>query len=250
MSKKIASSVDAILLDVKVGNGAFMKNLEDARELAELMVNIAELAGLRAIAVLSDMNQPLGDAVGNSLELIEAIDTLKGGGPADFVAHCEEISAQMLILGNIVDDKAEALNLVRKHLQNGDAFRKFVQMVDYQGGDVSSVEKTIKLPKAPNRELVLADRSGYIEQIHARTVGECAVILGAGRQKKSDSIDYGVGILTRKRVGQTVEQGEELFTIFGNRKTDIQEAADLLVSAVKIVDEPIEPLPHFYEVIE
>lgn len=250
MSKKIASGVDAIVLDVKVGNGAFMKVIEDARKLAELMVDIAEMAGVRATAVLSDMNQPLGDAVGNSLELIEAIETLRGDGPADFVAHCEEIASHMLVLGNIVDEKDDAVDLARKHRTNGDAFQKFLQMVEYQGGDVTSVKNTIKLPKAPNRELVLADCGGYIKKVHARTVGEGAVILGAGRQKKGDPIDYGVGILSRKRVGQSVEQGEELFTIFGNRKAEIDEVADLLLSAVEIVEEPVNPIPHFYDVIK
>ncbi len=250
MSKKIASGADAIVLDVKVGNGAFMTNLDDARDLAEMMVEIAKLAERRAIAVLSDMNQPLGDAVGNSLELIEAIKTLRGEGPADFVAHCEEIASHMLMLGNVVASKEKAIDLIQKHLKNRDAYQKFLQMVEYQGGEISAVENTEKLPIASQRELVLAGRSGYIQEIHARLVGESAVILGAGREMKGDQIDYGVGILSKKRVGQQVEQGDELFVIYGKDEADIEEVAEVLLSAVKIVDDPVDPLPHFYGVIE
>jgi pyrimidine-nucleoside phosphorylase len=188
MCKKLAAGAQAIVLDVKTGLGAFMQSLEDARVLADLMVDIGKLAGREVVALLSDMNQPLGNAVGNSLEVVEAIDTLKGGGPDDFREHCLHVAAHMLVLGKRAGDLDEARGMAEKAVADGAAFEKLRILVEAQGGDVSFVDDTAKFPRAKFVEEVKAPRSGSISQVHARGVGEAAVALGAGRAKKSVSV--------------------------------------------------------------
>ncbi|MBS3751039.1 MAG: thymidine phosphorylase, partial [Anaerolineales bacterium] len=178
MSKKIAAGAHAIVLDVKIGLGAFMESLDLARELGELMVNIADLAGRKAVALLSDMNQPLGIAVGNALEVKEAIDTLHGNGPQSFWEHCQEVAAHMLIAGGKANDAEEGRELVEKAVQGGQAWERFLDLVSAQEGDVSYLKDPQKLPQAALIKTVNAPRSGFIKQIHARRVGETAVLLG------------------------------------------------------------------------
>ncbi|MDO9130936.1 MAG: thymidine phosphorylase, partial [Anaerolineales bacterium] len=202
MSKKIAAGAQAILLDVKVGLGAFMQTLDESRELAKLMVSIGELAGRRVVALLSDMNQPLGNAVGNALEVREAIETLHGDGPPDFREHCLTVSAHMLTLGGIAPNLASGRTLAERALEDGPAYQKFRALVLAQGGDVSYVDDPDKLPKARIVEVVKAPRSGYLAQVHARIVGEASLVLGAGRIKKGDPVEHAVGIVVHHKVGE------------------------------------------------
>ena len=247
MSKKIAAGAQAIVLDVKLGLGAFMHNLEEARELGEIMVSIGQLAGRRTIALLSDMNQPLGYAVGNALEVVETIETLHGGGPADFREHCLHVGAQMLIIGEKAKDEASAREMVEKVLSNGQAFAKFRELVIAQGGDVSYIDHPEKLPKAKLIEKVKAPRSGYLAQIHARLVGEASVSLGAGRAKKTDSVDHAVGIVIHHKVGDIIEKGEPLFSIHANDSVLLAQAKEDILKAHIFSDEKVEPLPLFYD---
>jgi len=247
MCKKLAAGAQAILLDVKTGNGAFMETLDEARELANLMVDIGKLAGREVIALLSDMNQPLGNAVGNSLEVIEAIETLKGGGPEDFREHCLHVSANLLVLGKRVKDLSEGCALAEKSIADGSAFEKLRVLVQAQGGDVSYVDDTSKFPRAKYIEVVESPRDGYLVQIHARTVGEASVTLGAGRAKKSDPVDHAVGLIIHKKVGDKVGKSEPLFTIHANDEAKLAEVRDSVLAAHKFSDSPVERLPLFYE---
>jgi pyrimidine-nucleoside phosphorylase len=246
MCKKLAAGAQAILLDVKTGLGAFMETLDEARVLADLMVDIGKLAGREVVALLSDMNQPLGNAVGNSLEVVEAIETLKGGGPQDFVEHCLHVSEHMLVLGKRAKDLDEAKVMAEKAVADGSAFEKFQVLVNAQGGDVSFVEDTSRFPRAEFIDVVKAPRSGYISQIHARGVGEAAVTLGAGRAKKTDPVDHAVGFVIHKNVGDQVNEGDPLFTIHANDESKLSEARTAVLAAHSFNDEAVEPLPLFY----
>jgi pyrimidine-nucleoside phosphorylase len=259
MSKKIAAGAQAIVLDVKIGLGAFMQNEKDARTLATLMVDIAKLAGRQAVALLSDMNQPLGCTVGNALELKEAIETLHGGGPADFKNHSLEVAAHILTLGGVAESVEAAYPLMEKALADGRAWVRFRDLIIAQGGDVTFVDDPDLLPKAELVETVPAPRSGHLKGINARVVGETAVMLGAGRAKKGNPIDYGVGIEIYRNVGDQVEEGEPLFTIHASHNPDLTGYANLadlvadakqrLLAAHTWSDEPVEPLPLFYGVV-
>ncbi len=247
MCKKLAAGAQAILLDVKTGLGAFMETLEDARQLANMMVDIGQLAGREVVALLSDMNQPLGNAVGNSLEVVEAVETLKDNGPEDFLEHCLHVSAHMLVLGKRAKSLEEGRAMAEKSIADGSAFEKFRVLVQAQGGDVSFVDDTSKFPRAAYVEEVKSPQNGYVAQIQARTVGEAAVALGAGRARKSDPIDHAVGILVHHKVGDQVEKGEPLFTIHANDKEKLEEARKEIFSAHSFAEEPVERLPLFYE---
>lgn len=247
MSKKIAAGAQAILLDVKTGLGAFMETLDEARILANLMVDIGKLAGRKTVALLSDMNQPLGNAVGNALEVVEAIEALHGRGPEDFREHCLHVSAHMLVLGNRAKDLAEGRTMAEKSLADGSAWEKFRVLVQAQGGDVSFVDDPARLPKAEQVEAVMAPRNGFISQVHARIVGEAAVALGAGRAKKGDPVDHAVGFILDKKVGDKVTEGELLFEIHANDAEKLAEARKTVLSAHLFSDESVPPLPLFYE---
>lgn len=246
MSKKIAAGAQAILLDVKTGNGAFMETLEAARQLAELMVSIGSLAGRQVVTLLSDMNQPLGNAVGNALEVREAVETLQGGGPEDFREHCLHVCAHMLLLGKRAATLDEGRRLASAAIADGRALEKFRQLVRAQGGDVAYVDNPDLLPRAKYIEVVPAPRSGWLAEVRARTVGEAAVSLGAGRARKGDPIDHAVGFVIHKKVGQRVEQGEPLFTIHANRPDQIEQARQAVLSAHSWSKTPPNPLPLFY----
>jgi len=250
MSKKIAAGAHAIVLDVKVGTGAFMKNLEDARKLARLMVAIGKLSGRQVIAVISDMNQPLGVAVGNAIELKEALSTLNGEGPLDFVEHCMLIASYMLLLGKKADTLEAARKLAEEALSSGKAFNKFVELVEAQGGNVDYVKHPEKFPSAPYQQEILADREGYLAEVNAEIVGETAVVLGAGREKKEDVIDPRVGILVHVKVGDKVFKGEKLFTVLAKNADDFAQAKSSLLEALSWSKKEISPLPLFYDVIQ
>ena len=246
MCKKLAAGAQAILLDVKTGLGAFMETLDEARELANLMVDIGKLANREVVALLSDMNQPLGNAVGNSLEMVEAIDMLKGRGPEDFAEHCLYVSAHLLVLGKRAANLTEARQMADRSIGNGSAFEKLRVLVQAQGGDVSFVDDPSKFPKAEFVEVVLSPRGGYLSEVQARTVGEASVALGAGRAKKSDPIDHAVGIVIHHKVGDRLEAGEPLFTIHANEEARLEAARDAVLEAHRFSDRPVEKLPLFY----
>jgi pyrimidine-nucleoside phosphorylase len=247
MCKKIAAGAQAIVLDVKVGNGAFMETLEDAHKLADLMVKIGDLAGRKTICLLSDMNQPLGNAVGNGLEVKEAVDALKGGGPKDFSEHCLHVSAHMLVVGKRAGDLKEGWALAEKALTNGTAFEKFRVLVQAQGGDVSYIDQTDKLPKARIVDVVKSPQPGYLAQIDARSIGEASVALGAGRAKKTDTVDHAVGFIIHHKVGDKVEAGEPLFTIHANDTQKGAEARKNVLGAHVFSPTPVAPLQLFYD---
>ena len=249
MSKKIAAGAHAIVLDVKVGNGAFMKTIEDARRLAELMVAIGKLSGREVIAILSDMNQPLGQAVGNTLELKEAIETLNGRGPEDFLDHCLSIASYMLLLGKKATSLSSARKMAEEALNSRQALEKFRQLVIAQGGDVSFIDNPEKLSVAKTQVVIKAEKSGYLSQVHAQTIGETTVDMGAGRAKKSDQIDLGVGLLVHVKIGDYLEKGDHLFTIYSKNSDDAQKAKVRLLGALKWSDTKVERLPLFYGVI-
>ena len=247
MSKKLAAGAQAILLDVKTGLGAFLETLEDARQLANMMVDIGQLAGREVVALLSDMNQPLGHAVGNSLEVIEAVETLKDNGPEDFLEHCLHVSAHMLVLGKRAKSVEEARAMAETSIADGSAFEKLRVLVQAQGGDVSYVDDTSKFSRAEYIEEVKSPESGYLAQIQARIIGEAAVGLGAGRARKGDPIDHAVGIIVHHKVGDQVETGDPLFAIHANDREKLAEARESILSAHVFAREPVERLTLFYE---
>lgn len=249
MSKKIAAGAQAIVLDVKVGVGAFMQTLEQARQLAQLMTAIAARSGRRAVALLSDMNQPLGYAVGNALEVKEAIETLHGGGPADFVEHCLTVASHLLLLGRRAADLQTAREMAESALRGGAAWQMFRKLVVAQGGDVRFVDEPQHLPAAPIIELVPAPRSGYLQAVDAREIGETAVTLGAGRARKEDPVDPAVGVVVHGKVGDRLEVGQPLFTLHVNNREALSNARRRLLAAHHWSEQPCSPLPLFYEVI-
>jgi pyrimidine-nucleoside phosphorylase len=247
MSKKIAAGAQAIVLDVKVGLGAFMQTLPEARDLAEAMVSIGQLAGRKTVTLLSDMNQPLGNAVGNALEVVEAIDTLRGGGPEDFREHCLHVAAHMLVLGNCASDLNEGRQLAEWAIIEDRAIEKFRILVGAQGGDDTYVDDPDKFPQAEYIRVVESPESGFLKQVHARIVGEAAVELGAGRAKKGDPIDHAVGFVIHNKVGDKVEKGQPLFTVHANDEKLLAEACEAVVSAHRWSDESVPALPLFYD---
>ncbi len=250
MSKKIAAGAQAIVLDVKVGIGTFVDRLEEARSLAEMMVSIAKLTNRQAIALLSDMNQPLGYTIGNALELREAIQTLHDQGPQDFKEHCLTVAAYMLLMGGFVQTVEEGKDKANNNIKDGKAWDRFEALVRAQGGDVRFINEPHQLPKAKYIETVNSPQSGYLEMINARTIGMTSVLLGAGRNKKGDLIDYAVGIEVHHKVGDYVNEGEPLFTIHANDELKLRDAKERLLDAHRWSNIPVQPLPLFYGVVK
>lgn len=246
MSKKLAAGADAIVLDVKMGNGAFMHSVEDAKTLAQIMVDIGKDAGRRVTALISDMNQPLGHAVGNTLEVREAIAALHGHGPEDFWQHCLEVAAHMLLLAGKADSLDGAKVLVEEVRGNGRAWQKFRAMVQAQGGDVNQVDHPHLLPTATQIENIIAPRSGHIAALDTGEIGWAGVRLGGGRLVKSDKIDHGVGFILPMKVGDKVQEGDVLGVIHANDGNQLIQAKNEILAAITWSDEPVKPLPHFY----
>jgi pyrimidine-nucleoside phosphorylase len=244
MSKKIAGGADAIVLDVKVGLGAFMQTIEDAEDLAQIMVNIGKRVGRQVTALISDMNQPLGHAVGNALELREAIDALHGGGPEDFVEHCIVVAGHMLRLAgkSQAKDLSDIRPTLEEKLNDGAAWEVFRTLVEAQGGDVSQVDNPDKLPTAPVIHAIPAPRSGYLQTINAREIGFAALHLGAGREKKGEPVDHAVGVVVHHKVGEHVEEGQPLFTIHARTDEALQIATQRVLNAHLWSDRPGRPL--------
>lgn len=249
MSKKLASGSDAIVLDVKTGNGAFMKKLEDSRVLAKEMVSIGTMAGKKTVAVITDMDQPLGRAVGNSLEVREAIDTLRGEGPADFKEVVFALGSQMLMLAGRAADEKEARALMEGVIQDGSALDKFAQFVRAQGGDAAPVYDTSLLPVAGKTLEVTAKESGYVHRILAEDIGIACMTLGGGRETKESAIDLSVGIILEKKNGNAVSDGEVLATIYGNDDAKMQAAYEKIAHAYEIAKEPAAFVPVVREYI-
>ncbi len=249
MSKKLASGSDAIVLDVKTGNGAFMKKLEDSRALAKEMVSIGTMAGKKTVAVITDMDQPLGRAVGNSLEVREAIDTLRGEGPADFKEVVFALGSQMLMLAGRASDEKEARALMEGVIEDGSALDKFAQFVRAQGGDAAPVYDTSLLPVAGKTLAVTAKESGYVHRILAEDIGIACMTLGGGRETKESAIDLSVGIILEKKNGDAVSDGEVLATIYGNDDAKMQAAYEKIAHAYEIAKEPAAFVPVVREYI-
>ena len=247
MSKKLASGSDCILLDVKFGNGAFMKNAESAEELAKIMCKIGNSLGRDTRAVLTDMEQPLGLAVGNALEVKEAIATLKGNGPKDFTELCLRSGAIMLEQAKIVENEEEGMKMLQEVIDNGKAFEKLKEMVHEQGGDVSYIDHPEKFPLAKHIIDIKAKKDGYIKRIVALEIGESAMRLGAGRETFDDVIDMSAGIVLNKKVGDKINKGDVLCTIHTN-KDNIDDILEDIEKAFVIVDEFVEvpPTVHAY----
>ena len=237
MSKKLAAGAEAIVLDVKTGSGAFMKDEADAKALAEEMVKIGKNAGRKTIAVISDMDQPLGLAVGNALEVKEAIDTLNGKGPADFVELCMTLGTQMLIAGGVSKENENAEKKLKQVIEDGSALRKLAEFVEAQGGDARAVYEPERLPAASIQKPVLAQKEGYVYHIACDEVGICSLILGGGRETKESEIDLSVGLVLRKKVGDYVKVGEPLAVIHANDEERAKEAEKRFLNACEITEE-------------
>ena len=249
MSKKIAAGADAIVLDVKCGSGAFMKTPDDARRLAETMVGIGHELKRKVTALIGDMDQPLGYAIGNALEVAEAIDTLHGHGPADLTEHSLVIASHMLYLGERAPSVEAGRELAEELLKSGRAWDKFVEWIVAQGGDRALIENPARLPQASIVHEVNSDQTANIRSINALEVGLTSVDLGAGRAQKDDPIDYAVGIILHVKVGQAIERGQPLFTIHANDQAKAVAAEERLRRAIRFSTEPVTPLPLFYGVV-
>ncbi len=240
MSKKIASGADAIVLDVTTGDGAFMKNIDDATRLAETMVRIGELAGRRTMAVISDMSQPLGEAIGNSIEIVEAIETLQGKGPEDLTEMVYVLGSQMVVLAGHANTLEEARGLLVEALESGKALEKFKEMIQNQGGDPDVVDHPEKMGVAKYSIDLPAKSSGCVREIQAESIGVAAMLLGAGRKTKEDTIDYTVGVKLHKKVGMDVTEGEPLVTIYANRE-NVDDVKQMLYDNIEIGETVEEP---------
>ena len=239
MSKKIAAGADAIVLDVKTGEGAFMKTLEDAEALAHAMVKIGNNVGRNTMAIISDMSQPLGFAIGNALEVKEAIDTLKGEGPDDLQELCYTLGSQMVVLGGKASTIEEARTMLEVVVRNGEALEVFKKFIAAQGGDPSVVDDPSRLPQAKYKIDVAAKESGYIRKMEADDIGIAAMLLGAGRATKESTIDLSVGLVLQKKVGDFVEIGDTLVTIHANQ-LDIENVIQKLYAHIEISPEKVE----------
>lgn len=236
MSKKLAAGADAIVLDVKTGSGAFMKEEADAMLLAGEMMTIGKNAGRKMMAVISDMDQPLGNAVGNALEVKEAIETLKGHGPADFTELCMTLGSCMLMVAEIAENEQQAREMLKEAVDSGKALDKLAELVEAQGGDKRMVYETDLLPKASSITPLLSEKDGYVEKIQCDEVGICSLILGGGRETKESAIDLSVGIVLTKKVGSHVKAGEPLAYIHSNEEAKRLACEERLRKAFHIGD--------------
>jgi len=236
MSKKLAEGIDALVLDVKTGSGAFMKNEKDAAFLAELMVETGERMGKQVVALITDMDQPLGNMVGNALEVVEVVDILRGEGPEDLRELCLELAGWMLHLGGAAKTVAEGKQISAQLISSGKALDRFKQMVELQNGDVHAIDNPAKLPQARHTMEVLSPRAGYIASMQCEQIGTACVILGGGRERKEDSVDPSVGIVLRSKVSDRVDKSEPLATIHYNAEAKAERAKQLILESYEIAD--------------
>jgi pyrimidine-nucleoside phosphorylase len=250
MSKKLAEGIDALVLDVKTGSGAFMKNMKDAVFLADLMVETGERMGKKVVALITDMDQPLGTMIGNALEVVEVVEILRGEGPEDLRELCLELAGWMLYLGGVTKTVAEGKKEHAKLIATGQALERFRQMVELQGGDPRAIDDTKRLPQAHHTMRVISERSGYVASLQCEQVGTACVILGGGRERKEDSVDPAVGIVLHKKVGDAVAEGEALATIHYNAESRATRARQLLKQSYQIAESPVlEKRPLIHRVI-
>ena len=233
MSKKLASGADAICLDVKVGSGAFMKNIDDASKLATLMVQIGKNCGKDMTAILTNMEEPLGRAVGNSIEVIEAINTLNGNGPKDFHDLCIEVASHLVMAAKICDTKEEAITLLEQQIANKEGLKTLARLVEAQGGDSSYIFEPSKFIDSKYHIEVISKQSGYVTHIDALAIGNAAMMLGAGREKIGDNVDHSVGIILNKKVNDKIGEGESLATLYAN-KENVEEVINVVLNAYTI----------------
>lgn len=245
MSKKIAAGSDCILLDVKIGSGAFMKEVDDAIKLAKVMVDLGENAGRKTRALITDMDTPLGYAIGNSLEVIEAVNTLKGEGPDDLTHECISLATQMMILAG-VGDEATCEALAKKSIEDGSALKRLIDMVNAQGGDASVISDTDNFRKASFAYEVKAPTSGYIHSMDAAGVGIASSMLGAGRETLESEINYAAGIILKKKTGEKVEKGETIATLYADDESLFASAEKRYLESIVISDEPATRQPLIY----
>lgn len=250
MSKKIASGAQKIVLDVTVGKGAFMKNIQEARKLSNTMIQIGKLVNRETVCVLTNMNEPLGYAVGNSLEVMETVQFLKGNMPEDLEQVVLELGAYMLQLANKGENLEENKKRLLENIQNGKAYHKFLELVQKQGGDISYIENLEKLPKATYIESIYSEEDGYIQEIDSKEVGKLAGMLGAGREKKEDAIDPSVGIVLSKKVADRVEKNDVLAYVYANDEDKLREAKIKLKKIVKVSKNVVEREKTIWEVIK
>lgn len=248
MSKKLASGAKNILLDVKVGDGAFMKTLEDAQELAKAMVNIGTKFGRKVVAMLTDMDQPLGEAVGNSIEVIEAIETLKGKGPKDFVDLCYRICAEMLIISNVCKNQEEAFKHIKEKIDSGEALNKLRLMIEYQHGNSNVIDDYSLFGTTKEEIIVRAKESGYVKKIHTESIGIAAMILGAGRSTMEDIIDPTVGIKALAKKGDYLNVGDPIAIVYTNGK-NTQQAINMLYQSYELSNELVKKSDIILDVI-
>ncbi|GIM48288.1 pyrimidine-nucleoside phosphorylase [Collibacillus ludicampi] len=249
MSKKIAAGADAIVLDVKTGAGAFMKTLEGSFALARAMVKIGAAVGRKTVAIVSDMDQPLGFAVGNSLEVKEAIDTLRGEGPEDLTELCLVLGSHMLMLAGAASDSQRAREQLQELIHSGKGLETFKRFVEAQGGDSRIIDDTRLLPQAKKQIPVYAQEDGYVAKIHAEEVGTCAMLLGAGRETKESTIDLAVGIVLTKKVGDPVRKGDTLCVLHVNDETRLDEVKKRMSQSIQITSERLQKQPFIYGVV-
>ena len=241
MSKKIAEGIDVLVLDVKTGSGAFMKTLADSRALAESLVAIGNASGVKTVALITDMESPLGRAVGNANEIAECIDVLKGGGPADLIEVTLELTKRLLVLGKVATDLPDAERLARHSIASGAALERFGQIIEQQGGDRRVLDDASRLPHVDTRETITAPADGFLTRVDANLVGRAAVILGAGRDRVEDSVDCAVGILVLAKPGAAVRRGDPLFDVHYRDRDRLEQARALLIQAITVGDTPPAP---------
>jgi pyrimidine-nucleoside phosphorylase len=238
MSKKLAEGIDGLVLDVKTGSGAFMKSENDAAFLAELMVETGERMGKKTVALITDMDQPLGNMIGNALEVVEVVQILRGEGPEDLKLLCFELAGWMLHLGGVSNSVADGKKISEQLIATGKAFDKFRQMVELQGGDPRTIDDPEKLPKARHTMKISSAKAGYVASIQCEQIGAACVILGGGRERKEDSVDPAVGIVLQKKVGDAVSPSEPWATIHYNSEDRAAHAKLLLEASFHISDSP------------
>jgi len=241
MSKKIAEGIDALVLDVKTGSGAFMKTEADSRRLAESLVSIGNASGVKTEAIITRMDAPLGRAVGNALEVVECLEVLKGHGPQDLIDVSVDLAARMLVLGRVADDIADAEQQVRRAIASGAALERFRRIIDNQSGDPKVVDDYARLPQAPHRDNVSANRDGYLVRLDAELIGRASVILGAGRDRVDEPVDPAVGITLHGKPGDTLRAGDLVAELHYRDRARLESARQLVTAAVTIDDAPPPP---------
>ncbi len=250
LSKKLAEGLDGLVLDVKVGQGAFMSTLEEASDLAQHLVEVANGLGTRTVALITDMNQPLGNAAGNALEVREVIATLKGEGPSDLTRLCEKLAVQMLSLAAPATDRPRLIQQIRQALRSGLALDRFRRMIEAQGGNPQIIDHPDLLPRASHHAALRSAESGFIRGLQTRTIGECSMILGWGKSASENRVDPAAGIVVHKKIGDRVEVGEELCTLHTNDPARLDEVRVQILKAFHIAPHQLDPPPLIKRIIE